>query len=57
MSDPNTSPSPEEDDVQAGNEIDDTVVDDDREGAVERAGGPDILPSDSNVDPAGPGAA
>lgn len=55
MSDPNTSPSPEEevDDT----EIDDTVVVDDREGAVERAGGPDILPSDSNVDPAGPGAA
>lgn len=57
MSDPNTSPSPEEDDVDDHTEIDDTVVGDDRAGAVERAGGPDILPSDSNVDPAGPGAA
>lgn len=61
MSDPNTSPSPEEDDIQDDkqddNEVDDTVVGDDREGAVERAGGPDILPSASNLDPAGPGAA
>jgi hypothetical protein len=57
MSDPNTSPSPREDEIHDEEEVDDTVVGRDRAGAAERAGGPDILPSDSHLDPSGPDAA